>query len=117
MPLILASNFGDIAVAGLISQGFVVAMIAALLSLLLVLPKSWRKNGRWHGWVALIVSGVFFFAACYLLTTIQRSFRFYDLLLFGLFCIPALFALLSLFISRRKNAQISARSSNTLAQK
>jgi hypothetical protein len=104
MPIVIASNFGDLGAAELMIQGLVVASIVSFLSLVFALPRPLREHGRWHGWIALAVSGVFLVCSLYLLTTMQRSLHLDDLVLLGILCAPALVALLSLFLSRKKNA-------------
>jgi lysylphosphatidylglycerol synthetase-like protein (DUF2156 family) len=104
MPIVIASNFGDVAVAEWVETGLIVALIVSAVSLLLLLPKPLRKKGRWHGWIALAVSGGVLLASVYLLSTMRRRWEWDDLSWLGLLAVPTVLALLSLFFSRRKRA-------------
>ena len=100
-PLILASDYGSIALAGIIIQIVVVGFIISLLSLIFALPKKIRNQGRWHSWTALVISIIAVILASYFTTLMktERGWDSTDILLTFLLFSPVLLASISVWIT------------------
>jgi drug/metabolite transporter (DMT)-like permease len=104
MPPIFALTFpqlGDIRIGNEIALGLLAALIVSVSSLVMALRSRRRRKGRWHAWIALVCSAVFLQAASYLLTTMQRSANMAN---FWVYCLPAFPALLSFYLTGKKDA-------------